>query len=131
MSLRTIIMTVFSLLMIGLVAWFFIGNWDSIRSVNLVNPSLLWILVGLVAARMTLRGLFHWQVMRSLNVDIPMKEALALNFAGTMMNQLLPMPVGPSFRAVYLKKNYDFPFSLFASTLAALFVYWLMVSATL
>lgn len=131
MNVRTIVMMLFSLLMIGLVVWFVNMNWDYIRQVRLVNPQLILILIGLIIARMTLRGLFHWQVMRSLDVGIPMNEALALNFAGTMMNQLLPMPVGLSYRAAYLKNKFDFPFSLFASTLAALFIYWLLVSATM
>ena len=131
MKLRTIIMSIFSVLMVALIIWFFNKNWSSIREIRLVNPQLLWVFAALVFARMTLRGLFHWQVMRSLGVDIPVREALALNYAGTMMNQLLPMPVGPGYRAAYLKRNYNFPFSLFASTIAALFIYWLMVSASL
>ena len=131
MKLRTVVMTLFSILMIGLVFWFVKSYWQNIREMRLVNANLVWVLIGLIVARMTLRGTFHWQVMRSLKVDIPFGEALALNFAGTMMNQVLPLPIGPGFRATYLKNKYDFPFSLFASTLAALFIYWLLVSATL
>lgn len=131
MKIRSLVMPVFSVLMIILVIWFFNKHWESVKAVRFVNLNLIWILICLVGARITLRGLFHWQVMRSLGVDIPVGEALALNFAGTMMNQLLPMPVGPGYRAAYLKSKYSFPFTLFASTLAALFIYWLLVSTTL
>ena len=131
MNVRSVMMYLFSILMIAILAWYVGNHWQDIKNVKLVNPNYLWILVGLLLTRMTLRGYFHWQVMRSLQVPIPLNEALALNFSGTMMNQLLPMPVGPGYRAAYLKRNYNFPFSLFASTLAALFIYWLSVSCSL
>ncbi|MEM9411516.1 MAG: lysylphosphatidylglycerol synthase transmembrane domain-containing protein [Planctomycetota bacterium] len=131
MKFRSIVTALFSILMVCLVVWFIQSNLDALKEIQISSPWLIGVLGVLLAARMTLRGFFHWHVLRSLDVKISIKESLALNFAGTMMNQLLPMPVGPGYRAAYLKKHFDFPYSLFASTLAALFIYWMLVSTTL
>lgn len=131
MNTKSFLTFAFTIFMLIVVGWYISSHWDEIGSVQLTNPVCLITLAVLLFVRMGLRGLFHWQVLRSLGVPIPMVESLALNYTGTMMNQLLPMPFGPGYRAAYLKRKFRFPFSLFASTLAALFIYWLLFSSAL
>lgn len=131
MKSKFLLTGLFSLMMVILVAWYLSNHWQAIATIEITSPEYLILLVALLVVRIMLRGHFHWQVMRSLDVNIPLQEVLCLNFAGTMMNQLLPMPIGAGYRATYLKSNYDFSYSLFASTLAALFAFGLLLSAAL
>lgn len=115
----------------ALAIFYVYANWQELASVRLVTPAAAcWVAV-CMALRMTLRGFFQWQTMVALGCPISCGDALRLNYAGAMMNMLLPMPVAPAYRAAYLKRLHNFPFSHFASTVAALFVFYLAASCIL
>ncbi|GAB5497396.1 MAG: hypothetical protein Phyf2KO_24760 [Phycisphaerales bacterium] len=118
--------------LVALAAWWYLHtNWDAIVSLRITNPLLVALLAALMIARMTLRGVFQWQLLRSVGSKIGLIETLKLNYAGLMLNQLLILPVGAGYRAAYMKKVHALPFKHFASTMAALYIYFLAASALL
>ena len=131
MRVNKVIMIVCTLLMAAAIAWYVRANWDSFQSIKLVEPWLIALLAVLFASRMTLRGVFQWQAMRSVGANIGLIETLKLNFAGLMLNQLMLLPIGSGYRAVYMRRVHELPYNLFASTLAALYIYFLAMSSLL
>lgn len=131
MKLGPVVMTISLVLVFIGAAWYFHTNWDQIASMRVTNVWLVVALALLMAARMTLRGVFQWQMLRSVGSPIGLVETMKLNFAGLMLNQLLILPVGAGYRAAYMKKVHALPFRHFASTMAALYIYFLAASALL
>jgi uncharacterized membrane protein YbhN (UPF0104 family) len=117
--------------MAATIAWYAWANWESFKSIKLVDPWLIALLAALLATRMTLRGVFQWQAMRSVGAKIGLLETLRLNYAGLMLNQTMLLPVGSGYRAVYMRRVHELPYKLFASTMAALYIYFLAMSSLL
>ena len=131
MRVNKVVMIVCTLLMAGAIVWYVRANWDSFQSIKLVEPWLIAMLAVLFTARMTLRGVFQWQAMRSVGAKIGLVETLKLNFAGLMLNQMMLLPIGSGYRAVYMRRVHELPYNLFASTMAALYIYFLAMSSLL
>ncbi|MFI4872553.1 MAG: YbhN family protein [Phycisphaerales bacterium JB061] len=127
---RPIVIVCTVLMAVG-IAWYVRANWESFKSVRLVDPWMVALLGALMAARMTLRGVFQWQAMRSVGAKIGLVETLKLNYAGLMLNQTMLLPVGSGYRAVYMRRVHELPYKLFASTMAALYIYFLAMSSLL
>ena len=129
---RSIVMSlVFFLAVLALGGWFLWERRDQFEQVSLVSWPMLIALAALFVVRMSLRGVFQWQAMRSLGADIGFKDAIALCYIGLMLNTLLPMPVGVAYRAAYMKRVHGLSFGYFASTMAVLFLAGLFVSSAL
>ncbi len=94
MKLGPVVMTISLVLVFIGAAWYFHTNRDQIASMRVTNVWLVVALALLMAARMTLRGVFQWQMLRSVGSPIGLVETMKLNFAGLMLNQLLILPVG-------------------------------------
>ncbi len=118
-----------TVLVIGSLAAYVVMNRESFASIRVARATDLVLLGALLACRMTLRGVFQWQSMRALGAPVGFGEALKLCYAGLLLNQVLPLPVGAGYRAVYLRRTHQLPFEYFASTMAALFVFMLIASA--
>ncbi|RNC82816.1 MAG: hypothetical protein ED559_13920 [Phycisphaera sp.] len=131
MKAGKLIMLVSLALVLGAAWWYLSKNWDAISSLRITNPLLVVLLTVLMISRMTLRGVFQWQLLRSVGSQIGLVETLKLGYAGLMLNQLLILPVGAGYRAAYMKKAHALPFKHFASTMAALYIYFLAASAAL
>ncbi|MEM8678935.1 MAG: lysylphosphatidylglycerol synthase transmembrane domain-containing protein [Planctomycetota bacterium] len=128
MKYRSTIYWVATLLLAVLAFLFVRRHWEELLKLRIVSWQALLVVAMLMGIRMTLRGCFQWQVMRALGCGISLRETLALNYAGMMMNMVLPAPAGFAFRAAHLKRFHDFPYAHFLSALAALFVSFLAVS---
>lgn len=118
-------------LVLGAAWWYLNKNWDAISSLRITNPLLVLVLAVLMITRMVLRAVFQWQLLRRVGSPIGLVETIKLDYAALMLNQFLILPVGAGYRAAYLKKVHALPLKHFASTMAALYIYYLAASAAL
>ena len=76
-----------------------------------------------------LQALFAHVLVVSLGGKIRWRHSIALVYVATMLNFVLPMRAGMAFRAVFLKRLYTFPLTLFASSMVAMQFATLMAAA--
>lgn len=66
-------------------------------------------------------GMLNKLVIQRLDPKISTAEIIHLQFINNFLNKIFPKG-GPTFRAMYLKKQYNFPYTYFISALAGLVV---------
>ena len=113
------------LLVIGFIVWgsVYIGrhpeNLTALGNISL--PSLITlVLLGLV--KLLAMGMFTWINLGVLGVRLDFWEWYGLSAMTVMGNYLLAFRGGAAIRGVYLKSKHQFPYSLFISTVASLYL---------
>lgn len=85
---------------------------------SLAWPSVFAIVVVICGflGSVFLRAVYNYLASRHLGADISLGESAMLSVIVTASNVLLPANPGATFRAVYMKKVHDFPYTHFASS---------------
>lgn len=125
----------FSLLLIvvsmGWGSWYIYAHPAELASMCSLSPGWLVLLFCLSAAKMACMGSFTKVIVGSLGIDLGLLEWFGLSALSTMGNYLTPFRGGAAVRAVYLKSKHDLSYSLFLSTLSALYVITFATNAVL
>jgi uncharacterized membrane protein YbhN (UPF0104 family) len=87
-----------------------------------LSAGLLALLVGLALVKLMAMGMFTWINLDALGVRLAFWEWYGLSAMTAMGNYLIAFRGGAAIRGVYLKAKYDFPYSLFLSTVASLYL---------
>lgn len=98
---------------------------------SLVWPSAVAIIVVVCGflASVFLRAVYNYLASRHLGAELSLTESAMLSVIVTASNVLLPANPGATFRAVYMKKVHNFPYTHFAgSTLLFLVATALLMS---
>ncbi len=121
-------LTVAVLLLFGI----YLYNNPQIIETVLAVPLLLVILIMMLFLSVFLvEGLFIKITLDIFDKHITLKEAYYLSTISRIGNYLLPLRAGAIFRATYLKKNYQFEYSKFLSTLYAYYILLFIINAFL
>ncbi len=76
-------------------------------------------------------GLFIFVTLKIFNKIIGRKESFLLATISRIGNYLLPMRAGAIFRATYLKKKYEFPYSNFLSAFYGYYIIFFLLSSSI
>lgn len=122
------------LVTIGVVALFviyFVNNKENLKFLL----SLDWYYLVLIAifwlAIILLNGVFIKVVLKSFKKTIPVLESFYVSVISTVGNYFLPARGGAVIRSMYLKENYNFPYSYFISTLYGYYILVFLVNSLL
>lgn len=107
------------------------ANIDKFSEVTIESTyGIIGVVITLLAV-FFLNGIIFQKLVEIFRIRMNLLEALALSFVTTMGNYIVPYVGGMGFRGAYLKKKYDFPISWFMSTVAAVGLLSLIISAVM
>lgn len=128
---RAVLSIVLLAVLLAAAAWYVIGHREEVLALRHIQFQWLLITGGAFAFNMILRSVFALQVLKYLDVKLSFWESFGLSSAGMMMNLLLPVRPGAGFRAVYLRQRHDLSYPLFVGSLAALNLFFMVVSSAI
>lgn len=120
----TIIIVIFFL-------YYFYNNKEDLSKVlSISTPNLLLIIV-LFAMVYFINGLFLKAILKLFKKNVPTLETFYVSVVSSLGNFFLPLRGGMVLGSVYLKKEYDFAYSHFISTLSGEYIIIFSVNAFL
>ncbi len=120
---QSYIANIFGVLIILLLGWYLYNNqavFGTLR--NISWQQVVWIVL-LDTASFVIGSLLNLSLISRFDSRVTFLDCLLLQYVNNLLNRLLPtIGGGAAFRAVYLKKKYQFPYSQFVSTVAGFYV---------
>lgn len=116
------------------LAWgvfYLVRHPDSLKVLENISISSLLILISLGLIKLLVMGMFTWVNLDALGIRLRFWEMYGLSAMTTMGNYLIAFRGGAVIRGVYLKATYNFPYSLFLSTVASLYLITFPTNAVL
>lgn len=120
---------VITIAVLGFFVYYFINNKEDLLKVLSV-PILP--LVGIMISYSIvfyLNGVFIKVILQTFKKKISLIEAFYVSVISSLGNYFLPMRGGAVIRSVYLKKNFEFPYEYFVSTLYGYYIIVFLVNA--
>ncbi len=110
-------------IVLGLLGWYLYQNREVLVSLrNIRWQQIVWIVI-LDTASFFVSGYMNYSMIQRLDSKITFLDSIMLQYVNNLLNKILPtIGGGAAFRAYYLKKKYQFPYTQFASTIAGLYV---------
>lgn len=118
---------VLSCIFIVLAARFILRNWDSFQTVTVYSPVSIVLVGFFFIGNILCLGLLNWYILRVFSIKLNYWECYFISAVTTMTNFLMPLRGGSGFRAVYLKKRHDLPYTRYISIMAAIYTFQLFV----
>jgi uncharacterized membrane protein YbhN (UPF0104 family) len=118
--IRSIILTIFSLGMIGAFVYYLYANADKYLKLLRLSPVSVILLLMLAFTSPFLNGAINTYMFRSLGANLSHREGFLLAAVSTLANQL-PVSGGIVTKGVYLKHKYDISYAKYLSSMLALF----------
>jgi len=112
------------------VVWV-VRNAEKVSGALSLRPMHLALLVPLVILSPPVMGLVNQILAAHLGAPLRFRQWLALSFASTLANYVLPMRAGAALRAGYFKRVGNLPVTKFASMMAVAYVLTLGVNSAL
>lgn len=89
---------------------------------NIRWQQIFWIII-LDTASFLVGSLQNQSLLNRFDTKVSFVDCVLLQYGNNFLNKILPtIGGGAAFRAIYLKKKYQFPYSQFVSTVAGLYV---------
>ena len=103
--------------------WYLYQNQDIVEHLkNISWEQIGWIVLCDVVTFL-INGLLDQSMINRLDTRVNFWDCYLLGYASNFLNKILPtIGGGAAFRAAYLKRKYQFPYSQFISTVAGLYV---------
>jgi uncharacterized protein (TIRG00374 family) len=122
-TLRKAVVWALQALVLGLLAWYVYQNRAGLSALRHVSwQQIAWIIL-LDSASFFVGAWINYSMIRRLDAQVGFLDCLMLQYVNNLLNKILPtIGGGAAFRAYYLKKKYNFPYTQFASTIAGLYV---------
>lgn len=120
------ILTVVILLLFG---FYLYRNPEIINEILSTNWVYIVLIMGIYLLVFLFEGLFIKTSLSIFEKRIKVKESFFLATVSRIGNYLLPMRAGAVFRATYLKKKYEFPYSNFLSTFYGYYVIFFLTNS--
>lgn len=108
---------------------YFSANRHKFRPLLDINYWLLLLIAVLDVALIASNGLFTKLILRPFKKYIPLLESFYVSLISAVGNFFAPAGAGFAFRAVYLKRRYDFPYSEYLSTLSGNYILVFLVNS--
>ena len=113
------------MLMLAFVAWaavYLYQHPENLMALRSISAGSLVLLAGLALLKLAAMGMFTWINLDALGIRLRFGEWFGLSAMTAMGNYLIAFRGGAAIRGVYLKSKYHFPYSLFLSTVASLYL---------
>jgi uncharacterized membrane protein YbhN (UPF0104 family) len=123
--LRTVRKSVSLILVLAFVAWgavYLYQHPENLTALGNISAGSLVALAWLALLKLATMGMFTWINLDALGVRLGFWEWYGLSAMTAMGNYLIAFRGGAAIRGVYLKSKYNFPYSLFLSTIASLYL---------
>lgn len=120
------IVTVIVLILFGIYLY---RNPQIINEILSTNWIYIVLIMGIYLLVFLFEGLFVKTSLSIFEKRIKVKESFFLATVSRIGNYLLPMRAGAIFRATYLKKKYEFPYSNFLSTFYGYYVIFFLTNS--
>jgi uncharacterized protein (TIRG00374 family) len=110
-------------MVIGLLALYLYQNQASLSAlVNIRWQHIVGIIL-LDTAGYAINSFINYYLTKRLDPRVGLLDSFMLQYVNSLLNKILPtIGGGAAYRAYYLKKVYDFPYTQFVSTVASLYV---------
>lgn len=118
-----------TVLAIALFIIYFLLNIDKFKALMNVNGYILLIIAGLNLSGIFMNGIFMKIILVPFRQFISTKESFYVSLISSVGNFFAPVGAGFGFRAVYLKKKYNLPYSEYISTLAGNYIIVFLVNS--
>jgi uncharacterized membrane protein YbhN (UPF0104 family) len=119
---------VFLLLFFGWTAGYIRSHANEFASISQVPIRHLLGLYGLTLGVVICNGLFIKYALQSYAIKLGYRDWLSITIATSIMNYVIPFRGGAGFRALYLKRQYDFAITDFLSTLSGMLLIHFVVN---
>lgn len=120
---------VITIAVLGFFVYYFINNKEDLLKVLSVT---ILPLVGIMISYSIvfyLNGVFIKVILKTFKKKISLIESFYVSVISSLGNYFLPMRGGAVIRSVYLKKNFEFPYEYFVSTLYGYYIIVFLVNA--
>lgn len=116
------IINILGVLVIALLAWYLYQNRDVFSALRHISWQTVLIIILIDTLTFLIISLMNYAMIKKLDPRVGFPECLYLQYANNFLNKFLPtIGGGAAFRAIYLKKKYQFPYSHFLSTVAGIY----------
>jgi len=123
--LRTVRKSVSLLLVLAFAAWgavYLYQHPENLTVLGNISAGSLVTLAWLALLKLAAMGMFTWINLDALGIRLGLGEWYGLSAMTALGNYLIAFRGGAAIRGVYLKSKYNFPYSLFLSTVASLYL---------
>jgi uncharacterized membrane protein YbhN (UPF0104 family) len=111
------------LLVIFLLGWYLYDNQNIFGSLRNISWKHILEIISLDFAIFLVGSFLNYSMITRLDSRVGFLDCLMLQYINNLLNKILPtIGGGAAFRALYLKKKYQFPYPRFASSLAGYYV---------
>lgn len=120
---KNLISIAIQVIILGLLAYYLYRNQDIFSSLkNIHGLQIVWIVL-LETGSFFVSSLLNYSMIHRLDKNVSFIDCFMLQYINNLLNKILPtIGGGAAFRAIYLKKKYQFPYLQFTSTVAGLYV---------
>jgi uncharacterized membrane protein YbhN (UPF0104 family) len=120
---------ILSLLVFVTFGAYFIKNYHSFKSLIDVNVAFLFAIAISFLFSITISGIFTKVVLELFDKYLSLFESFKVSLIATVGNFFAPAGAGFGFRAIYLKRNYNLPYSYYISILSGNYIIVFLVNA--
>jgi len=113
----------FGLIMLGLIAWYLYQNRNAFQALkNISWQQIIWIIL-LEFAAFFINSLQNYTIIKRLEPRISFWDCYMLQYVNNALNKILfTVGGGAAFRALFLKRKYQFSYAQFVSTLGGIYI---------
>ena len=129
--LRKYISPILTLFVLTLFAIYLYRNPEILIRLKDTNPFFIFLIMFLYLFVFFLEGLFILVTLKIFERKISNLEGWYIAILSRVGNYLLPMRAGALFRAVYLKKKYNFDYSNFLATLYGYYIVFFLTNSVI
>ena len=116
-------------LFVFLGAAYLATHWEEFSNLHRPSGFAVLAVTSAFVCNLWLASWFNAIVARKLDANIPGLDSFAISTVTSAVNFVLPLRAGAAMRALYMKRQYNLPYSRFASTLAIFYLANLLVAA--
>lgn len=122
-SYRKYLLHIISVFVFALLALYLYKNRNVLDSLKNVNWQQITWIVALDFSSLLISSLLNKSLLNRFDQRIGFLDCFLLQYGNNFLNKILPtIGGGATFRAIYLKKKYQFPYTKFVSTVAGIYV---------
>jgi uncharacterized protein (TIRG00374 family) len=118
-----------TLIVLALFILYFVNNKEDFNFLLSIKWYYLLLIAVFWFSIIFLNGVFIKVILKSFKKTISILESLYVSIISTVGNYFLPARGGAVIRSVYLKKNYNFPYSFFISTLYGYYILVFLINS--
>lgn len=122
-TIKKVLVYIVQIVIVGLLSWFLYQNRDLFALLQNVRWQHILGIVILDTLIYVANSYINYSMLTRLDPKVTFTDSLMLQYVNSLLNKILPtIGGGAAFRAYYLKKKYQFPYTQFASTVTGLYV---------